>query len=111
MTTQSVPFKPHFGAFVLETLTMGMYGESRNALREYVQNSFDSLQQAIADRLLRPDEIRVEITLDTDRNGLTIYDNGVGLRTENAASVLASVGASNKNYRRNAGFRGIGRLA
>ncbi len=35
----------------------------------------------------------------------------MGLRTENAVAVLGSVGASNKDYRRNAGFRGIGRLA
>lgn len=106
-----VPFKPQFGAFVLETLTLGMYGESRNALREYIQNSFDSLQQAIADGLVAAADARVEITLDADGSGLTIRDNGVGLRTDNAVAVLASIGASNKDYRRNAGFRGIGRLA
>lgn len=106
-----VPFKPQFGAFVLETLTLGMYGEARNALREYIQNSFDSLRQAVADGLVTAADARVEITLDRDRNGLTIWDNGVGLRTENAVAVLASIGASNKDYRRNAGFRGIGRLA
>lgn len=111
MTTDHVPFKPHFGAFVLETLTLGMYGESRNAIREYIQNSFDSLRQAISDRLISETDAKVEITLDADRNGLTIRDNGIGLRTENSVSVLASVGASNKDYRRNAGFRGIGRLA
>lgn len=111
MATDTVPFKPHFGAFVLETLTLGMYGESRNAIREYIQNSFDSLRQAVADRLIDEVDARVEVTLDEDRNALTIRDNGGGLRTENAVSVLASVGASNKDYRRNAGFRGIGRLA
>jgi hypothetical protein len=111
MTSQQVPFKPHFGAFVLETLTLGMYGESRNAIREYVQNSFDSLQQAVHDGLVSKSEARVEVTLDENRNALTIRDNGIGLRTENAVAILASVGASNKDYRRNAGFRGIGRLA
>ena len=107
----NVAFKPHFGAFVLETLTFGMYGDSRSALREYIQNSFDSLQQAVTDGLVKPEDTRVEITLDEDLQGLTIRDNGVGLRTENAVSVLASIGSSNKDYRRNAGFRGIGRLA
>jgi hypothetical protein len=111
MATENVPFKPHFGAFVLETLTLGMYGESRNALREYIQNSFDSLRQAVADELITEAGAKVEITLDADRKGLTIRDNGGGLRTENAVPILASVGASNKDYRRNAGFRGIGRLA
>ena len=111
MVIENVPFKPHFGAFVLETLTLGMYGESRNAIREYIQNSFDSLRQAIADGVVGEADAKVEITLDTKQQRLSIRDNGGGLRTENAVSVLASVGASNKDYRRNAGFRGIGRLA
>jgi len=109
MTT--VPFKPSFGAFVLESLTLGMYGESRNAIREYVQNSFDSLQQAVHEKLIKSADVRVEVTLAQDRNSLTIRDNGTGLGVENAVEVLAAVGASNKDYRRNAGFRGIGRLA
>ena len=29
--------QPYFGGFVLETLTVGMYGESRNAIREYMK--------------------------------------------------------------------------
>ena len=111
MVTENVPFKPHFGAFVLETLTLGMYGESRNAIREYIQNGFDSLRQAISDGLVSEADAKIEITLDTEQQRLSIRDNGGGLRTENAVSVLASVGASNKDYRRNAGFRGIGRLA
>ena len=31
-----VAVHPFFGGFVLETLTIGMYGESRNAIREYI---------------------------------------------------------------------------
>ncbi len=109
MTETAVPFEPRFGAFVLESLTLGMYGESRNAIREYVQNGFDSLRQAIADGLVTAADARIDVEIDADC--LTIRDNGGGLRTENAARVLAAVGASNKNYRNNAGFRGIGRLA
>jgi molecular chaperone HtpG len=111
MTSETVAFKPHFGAFVLETLTLGMYGESRNAIREYVQNGFDSLRQSVNARLINEADARIDVTLDVENQLLIIKDNGAGLRTENAVSVLASVGASNKNYRRNAGFRGIGRLA
>ena len=63
MATRSVEFRPHFGAFVLESLTLGMYGESHNALREYIQNGFDSLRTAVRDRLIRSDEARIEVTL------------------------------------------------
>lgn len=111
MSTVKIDFIPHFGAFVIETLTLGMYGESRNAIREYVQNSRDSLRQAIEDGLITDDQARIDVEMDTDYNGLTIRDNGHGIRVENAAKVLASIGASNKDYRQNAGFRGIGRLA
>jgi Histidine kinase-, DNA gyrase B-, and HSP90-like ATPase len=111
MSTVKIDFVPHFGAFVIETLTLGMYGESRNAIREYVQNSRDSLLQAVDDGLITAAEARIDVGMDADRNGLTIRDNGHGIRIENAAKVLASIGASNKDYRVNAGFRGIGRLA
>lgn len=111
MTETAVPFEPRFGAFVIESLTLGMYGESRNAIREYVQNGFDALRQAIEDGLIEQEEARIDVEMDADRKSLTIRDNGGGLRTENAASVLAAIGASNKDYRNNAGFRGIGRLA
>lgn len=104
-------FKPHFGAFILETLTMGMYGESRNAIREYVQNSFDSLRQALRDGLISHDQMRVEVSLDTTLGEMTIRDNGEGLKSSSAVDVLVSVGASKKDFRKNAGFRGIGRLA
>jgi molecular chaperone HtpG len=108
---QARPVLPHFGAFILETLTMGMYGESRNAIREYVQNCFDSLRQAVRDQLLKPDEVRVDVTLNTVGRELVIRDNGSGLKASSAVDVLVSVGASKKDFRKNAGFRGIGRLA
>ncbi len=107
-----VPFEPFFGGFVLETLTIGMYGEARNAIREYIQNGFDSIQRAIEDlNLLRPGEGLIEIELAPDKKTLIIRDNGAGLSVKTAATVLTRVGASSKNHRKNAGFRGIGRLA
>ncbi len=104
-------FQPHFGAFVLETLTMGMYGESRNAIREYVQNSFDSIRQAVREGQLDSDQMRVEITLNTVVGEMVIRDNGGGLKASSAVDVLVAIGASRKDFRKNAGFRGIGRLA
>jgi hypothetical protein len=108
----SVPFEPFFGGFVLETLTIGMYGEARNAIREYIQNGFDSIQRAIGElKILKPGTGLIEIQLASDYTSLTIRDNGAGLASKNAANVLTRVGASGKSHRKNAGFRGIGRLA
>lgn len=107
-----VSFEPFFGGFVLETLTIGMYGEARNAIREYIQNGFDSIQRAIEElHILEPGGGLIEIELAPDHECLTIRDNGAGLPTKTAATVLARVGASGKSHRKNAGFRGIGRLA
>lgn len=106
-----IAFEPHFGAFVLETLTIGMYGDSRNALREYVQNAFDATQSAIAQKLISPEEALATITLEQNNEVLIFRDNGTGLSSGNAVEILTSVGASMKKHSRDAGFRGIGRLA
>ena len=108
----SVPFEPFFGGFVLETLTIGMYGEARNAIREYIQNGFDSVQRAIYDlKILPAGEGLIKVELAANFDALTICDNGAGLPARTAAAVLTRVGASSKSHEKHAGFRGIGRLA
>ena len=114
MATEQTPvaFEPFFGGFVLETLTIGMYGEARNAIREYIQNGFDSIQRGVNElKILAPGAGLIEIELAADHKSLTIRDNGAGLPAKTAATVLTRVGASGKSYRKSAGFRGIGRLA
>ena len=99
---------PHVGAFVLETLTLGMYGEPRHTLREYVQNSFDAIRAA--QRMgFSDDNGHVSITIQPD--AIIIKDNGLGIPSNNAWKTLTSIGASKKDRMRDAGFRGIGRLA
>ena len=99
---------PHIGAFVLETLTLGMYGEPRHTLREYIQNAYDSIRTAKRMKILSA-RGRVDVTLSP--GSLTVRDNGLGVRAELAWSTLTSIGASRKDRSRDAGFRGIGRLA
>jgi hypothetical protein len=99
---------PYIGAFVLETLTLGMYGEPRHTLREYVQNSFDSIRAAQRTKFLAG-RGRVDISINSE--AITIRDNGLGVRAALAWSTLTSIGASKKDRQRDAGFRGIGRLA
>lgn len=108
---QELKIEPFFGGFVLETLTVGMYGESRNAIREYIQNGFDSIQKATKTRLLDDDEGLIKIEMGEDKDSLVIRDNGTGISEKNANSILTRVGASTKDSKSSAGFRGIGRLA
>lgn len=106
---QQNPFEPFLGSFILETLTLGMYGESRNAIREYVQNAYDSILAAVQSGLISHEEGEIHVKMGD--NSLVIRDNGIGLRENLAVEALTSIGASRKDYRCQAGFRGIGRLA
>ncbi|WP_164892827.1 ATP-binding protein [Mesorhizobium sp. M7A.F.Ca.US.010.02.1.1] len=109
---RDVQVDPYFGGFVLETLTIGMYEETRNAIREYVQNGFDSIQRAVTKlHQLDPNEGLIRIIFDIDGDGVRIRDNGAGLSAQIAVRTLTSIGASAKDFSTDAGFRGIGRLA
>ena len=96
------------GAFVLETLTLGMYGEPRHTLREYVQNSFDAIREAKRSRQLSG---RGEVAISYSDDQIRIRDNGAGVSASAAWDTLTSIGASKKDRKNDAGFRGIGRLA
>ena len=100
--------KLRIGAFVLETLTLGMYGEPRHTLREYVQNSFDAIREAKRSKQLSG---RGEVRISYLENEIRIQDNGAGVSTSAAWDTLTSIGASKKDRKHDAGFRGIGRLA
>ncbi len=108
MKTAATNPAPHIGAFVLETLTLGMYGEPRHTLREYIQNSFDSIRAAQRMGIL---EERGCVAVKVKEDALIIKDNGLGISVNQAWRTLTSIGASKKDRERDAGFRGIGRLA
>ena len=108
-----LPERIKVGAFFLETLTTGMYEDPFHCLREYVQNSFDAITDAIKSDVLGKSEGKVTISVagSDNRQTLTIRDNGIGIRTADAVDRLVSLGSSTKKPGLHAGFRGIGRLA
>jgi hypothetical protein len=101
------------GSFFLETLTTGMYENPFHCIREYIQNSYDAIHDAISSGLLNEGEGQVSIGLSgTGKSlSLSIRDNGTGLPLASAYRTLVALGASRKSPTRHAGFRGIGRLA
>ena len=74
MTENNTDLQPYIGSYVLESLTTGMYGESENALREYVQNAFDAIRSAVQQKLILDEAGRIQVML-TARDQITIYDN------------------------------------
>lgn len=99
------------GSRILDVLTTGMYPDALDAIREYIQNSFDAIRKAEYAEILKPNFGEVEITIDVEEKLVTIRDNGIGIPKDEAAAALLSIGASKKKIGDDAGFRGIGRLA
>lgn len=99
------------GGFVLDTLTTGMYTNSLDVVREYVQNSFDAIREAENKGILKKRSGRIEITVDEKGKRLIIEDNGTGIPAQLFAQRLLNIGLSEKDLESDTGFRGIGRLA
>ena len=99
------------GKFTLETLTTGMYDTPKDIYREYIQNAVDSIDNAIAEGILKPGKDCIEIKIDHFNECITIIDNGTGVSSEKAKEYLLNIGDSVKFNTSSRGFRGIGRLA
>ncbi|RLC72903.1 MAG: HSP90 family molecular chaperone-like protein, partial [Chloroflexi bacterium] len=101
---------PKIGAFVLETLTTGMYTNPLDTVREFVQNATDSILRAEG-KLIPKAAGRIEIKIDPKARTFIIRDNGIGVPKADVYGRLVNIGMSNKDFETDAGFRGIGRLA
>lgn len=95
---------------VIENLTTAMYEDLRIIYREYVQNAADSIDKAIQQGLLRPEEALIEITIDADKRYVSIRDNGTGIAADDFERIMSSIADSTKDRTEDKGFRGIGRL-
>jgi len=108
-----MPRQVTVGKNILDILTTGMYKDACVILREFVQNSVDSLEQALERGIYATREELPVIRVDAndDAQTLVVEDEGVGVPASEAWTTLTSIAASEKDRTRNLGFRGIGRLA
>jgi len=90
------------GAGLLETVTSGLYNDNSNCIREYIQNSIDSLRRI-------NDQERQQIIVSMKNNGTTIEvrDYGTGMNYEELYEAL-KIGYSPKNIDEDIGWRGVG---
>ena len=98
------------GKYTLESLTTGMYSDPKIVYREYIQNAVDSLETAVAQNLIEPQGMRIDIIIDEENSAISIRDNGMGIPCADSRDTLMNVGNSRKRHSNNRGFRGIGRL-
>ena len=108
-------YKGTIGANILDSLTTGMYSDSKVIFREYIQNSCDSIDVAIQEGILSvsdlKDKVLIEIDIDRENRGITITDYGTGIKAESFTRVMGDIAHSDKKIGEHKGFRGIGRLA
>jgi len=103
-------FTPVFGKDVIESLTIGMYEDSRFIFREYIQNSADQIDKAIREGLLSKGEGEIHINLDVKKRQIIFEDNATGIESIRVRPVLQNIAQSTKQRGVDKGFRGIGRL-
>src|SRR5438445_4969329 len=103
------PLEPSFGRQLFEIITAGMYGDPLMSLREYIQNSADSIDVAIVNRLIDRRSASIWITINGRERSIQVEDNGHGISNRNAEDRLGGIGTSEKDGKSLRGFRGIGR--
>lgn len=101
---------PKIGKDVIESLTLGMYEDCRFIYREYIQNSADQVDKAVAEGLMAPGEDEIYITIDSENRRIVIEDNATGIPHERVIPILRNIAHSTKKRGEDKGFRGIGRL-
>lgn len=103
--------KAFIGKYILESVSIGMYGHPLMAIREYIQNSADAIDEFYKTATSGADsDGEIEITVDGRRKTVEIKDRGCGVSSEKARDILHGLGKSDKDPLLNRGFRGIGRL-
>ncbi|MBR4382805.1 MAG: ATP-binding protein [Selenomonadaceae bacterium] len=100
----------NLGIILVEIITSGLYKNSLDVIREYIQNSCDAIDDAIKVGVLRKNDGKITITIDEAKRKITIEDNGIGLSALTFQKKLSDIGKSDKTLETARGFRGIGRL-
>jgi len=103
--------KVKIGKDVIESLTLGMYEDSRFIFREYVQNSADQIDKAVELGIIsNRNEGNIFINIDAENKTIIFEDNATGIESDKVDSILRNIAQSTKDRGRDKGFRGIGRL-
>lgn len=98
------------GINIVEIVTKGLYTNSLDIFREYIQNSCDAIDDAFDAGILSAGEELITINIDAAARRITIEDNGAGINTRNFERTMSKIGNSDKTLQTDRGFRGIGRL-
>ena len=101
-------YKSSFGVGTLGLALGKLYTDPSVIYREYIQNACDGLELAIKSNLIKPDQAVISIQIDKDE--ISIKDRGVGVRVTEIGPRLVDPGNSVKYKDNLIGQYGIGRL-
>ncbi len=102
--------KTLIGKDVIESLTLGMYEDSRFIYREYIQNAADQIDKALKEGLIKKSEGVIHIDINPHKKTISIEDNATGIQQNRVNDILKNIAQSTKVRGIDKGFRGIGRL-
>lgn len=100
----------YIGKNVIENLTTAMYENLKIIFREYIQNSADAIDKAMAAGILQAKDAEIHINIEPQKRKITVDDNGYGIPKADFKRIMESIADSQKRVNNNKGFRGIGRL-
>ncbi len=83
--------EPVAGKFLLEILTKGMYSNPMHVYREYIQNSTDSIDKAVASGVISSSVAAIHIQIDGAKQRIIIHDNGYGIPADKTREILLSI--------------------
>ena len=109
-TSKNLKAAPKIGKFILDTISIGMYNDPLMVLREYIQNSADSIDNFKRSPFAHNFMPQIDLDISGPTRTLTIKDNGYGVAASDARRILHDLGESSKRTTLDRGFRGVGRL-
>lgn len=79
------------GKNAIENLTQSMYNDPRVVYREYIQNSSDQIDIALANKTFSNEKLEIIITIDKKRRNIFIRDNANGISVKNIKRKLGRI--------------------
>ena len=101
-------YKSRFGVGTLRLALGKLYSDPSVIYREYIQNACDGLELALREGLITPNEAVISIQID--KNEISIKDRGIGVSVTEIGPRLVDPGNSVKYKDNLIGQYGIGRL-
>lgn len=99
------------GKNLIEMLMFSMYPDTKVFYREYIQNAYDAIVEAVKKGVLSAvKDGNISINIDSSNHTISVQDNGIGVSVNDVPKALLNIADSHKDGVETAGQYGVGRL-